>query len=89
MIQIEVDLFGALRQFGNGKHCTLTLNSPVSIAVIRSALAEKLSTSEPQKMEVSRLLDDCAFVAEEILLQNDQVFLSPMRVAVLPPVCGG
>ncbi len=79
-ITIHIEFFGAFRQFGKG----LDINIPAG------------STVRAVKSALSRRLNDTGLVTESVLA-NDNTILQDtdiitddnIRLAVLPPVCGG
>lgn len=84
MRSVEVQLFGAFRQYGQGATVQVALDEPATIADLRSAFARELDSEE-----ATALLKASAFADDErVLAETDPVPVGG-ALAVLPPVCGG
>jgi molybdopterin synthase sulfur carrier subunit len=84
-MQIEVQLFGAFRQFQPEPRLTLELSEGATVADVRQALAAHAAAHWPRCP--AGLLDATALASAEAVL--DEFAPAPARLAVLPPVSGG
>lgn len=80
-VSVQIDFFGALREYGNGSELALPPGS--SAEQIKQALAEELGAQAKGLIEQSVLAD------EEQILDNEWQLTGPARLAILPPVSGG
>ncbi|MBK1733791.1 hypothetical protein CKO15_00530 [Halorhodospira abdelmalekii] len=80
-IQIEVEFFGALREYGD--RIALTVAPRADVRQVKRALAEALPP------HAHPLLERSALAEEETILTSEWVLSRPTRLLALPPVNGG
>jgi molybdopterin converting factor subunit 1 len=81
-VQIQVKLFGALREEAGSRELAMELPEGATTATLRSALAEQLPS-------VEALGDRLAISVNLELAATDRVLVGGDEVALLPPVAGG
>jgi len=82
--QIDVQLFGAFRQYGNGAAALpVTVSEPATVGALREAFAARLDDNNARS-----LLEASVFATDEAMLQDADP-LPDATISVLPPVCGG
>lgn len=89
MIQVQVRLFGAFRNFSpESPFIALNLNQheaadAITVSQIKDALSHHLGP------DAHALIQDSVLATEDrVLLPEDQMSASS-KLAILPPVCGG
>ncbi len=85
---MEIQLFGAFRDFDALGLVTLKLSEPQTLDQIRSLIVEKFSNLR-SKSDLQKLLADSAFATDTEVLPPEAIVLPDARIALLPPVCGG
>ncbi|MEK6580511.1 MAG: MoaD/ThiS family protein [Bdellovibrionota bacterium] len=88
MIQIELRLFGAFKDLGNGGNILLELPEGAGLSDLRKAFSAKISECDSGFRDVS-LVQDSAFADEDEILGESTVIRAGAKLCVLPPVCGG
>ncbi len=86
MQEIELELFGALRDLEPGDRLCLPVAGE-SVADLRAALVQHAASHWPQTG--AGLLGSCAFATPTQILRDGQPLPKDGRMAVLPPVSGG
>lgn len=81
LLEIQVRLFGAFRQCGNGNSVSVTVAAEATVADVKKALAACLGTAD--------LVASSAIADETRVLADHERITGKTRLAVLPPVCGG
>lgn len=81
MISVQINYFGAFRQFGDGQ--TIDLPAGSTINDLKSIFADKLG-----KLHAT-LVQESVFANESEILIGDFVLENSTILSVLPPVCGG
>ena len=87
-VDIDIQLFGAFRNFGNGRELRLEVARGSALSDVRAALARKLIEFDPQ-FNNTQLIEDSAFANESEVLSAEFTADHSCRLAILPPVCGG
>lgn len=82
--QHEIKLFGAFRQYRDGRSVTVTLPENATVAALREAFAEQFEDDNARA-----LLNASAFATDEAVLDDEERVPAGQRLSVLPPVCGG
>ena len=83
-----------LSLFGNFRHCfaadrvSIPLTKGAGLVDLRAAFKRLIVTARPESVE-SDLVDYSAFADDKNILCEDAVFDADIRIAILPPVCGG
>lgn len=85
---VEIELYGAFRNFDDGKALMLELPFGADLAAIKAAFVEALRFRDPDfdseaLVEVSAFADDCTILGANYSLAGDA------KLAILPPVNGG
>jgi molybdopterin converting factor small subunit len=90
-VQVRIQLFGAFRKYADGSDVSLEVPRGTTVSALRAYLAEALRRGCPAfdgegLLELSAVADD-----ERILDDTTPLGLSVdrLRLAILPPVCGG
>jgi molybdopterin synthase sulfur carrier subunit len=84
-MQVDVQLFGAFRQFQPEPRLKLEIPEGATVAEVRRALAAYAAAHWPRCP--AGLLDATALASDESVLEESAP--APTRLAVLPPVSGG
>lgn len=85
-MEIELELFGALRGLEAGDRLALAVNGE-HVADLRAALQAHASTHWPDA--IASMLGSCAFATSSEILRDAQPLPANGQMAVLPPVSGG
>lgn len=85
-MQVELELFGALRGLEPGDRLDVSLAGN-AIADLRRALQDHAASAWPASAR--SLLSSCAFATASEILRDPQPLPEDGRLAVLPPVSGG
>ncbi|WP_147652626.1 MoaD/ThiS family protein [Vulcaniibacterium gelatinicum] len=86
-MKIELNLFGALRQYTPAAAVTLEVADDARVADVRTALRAHAEAYWPGFH--SGLLARSAFASETTVLREGEPVPADGRMAVLPPVSGG
>lgn len=81
-MNVRVKLFALTQDLAGTDEVSLELTSPVTIAAIRSALAEAVPALGP-------ILSSCAFAVDNEYATNATEITGQAEIACLPPVSGG
>lgn len=87
-LRVRVLLFGAFRDFADGDELWLAVPRGTTVAELRRHLHEALAQAPAQ----GGLIDASALAFDEGILLESQALgqgVDEVRVAILPPVCGG
>lgn len=87
MRQVEIQLFGAFREFEPQARVQLALAEDARVGDVRSALAAHAREHWPSFSPA--LLAHSAFASERAVLREGDPIPADGRMAVLPPVSGG
>lgn len=85
-LDIELELFGALRGLEAGDRLNLPVNGE-HVAELRAALQAYAGANWPSAS--ASMLASCAFATSSEILRDAQALPADGRMAVLPPVSGG
>ncbi len=85
-MDIELELFGALRGLEAGDRLVLTVAGG-QVADLRAALQVHAGKHWPS--DSAAMLASCAFATSSEILRDQQALPEHGRMAVLPPVSGG
>ena len=85
-MDIELELFGALRGLEAGDRLALTVHGE-HVADLRAALQTHASAHWPSAS--ASMLASCAFATSSEILRDAQPLPADGQMAVLPPVSGG
>ncbi|HYX36071.1 MAG TPA: MoaD/ThiS family protein [Oligoflexus sp.] len=88
MLEINIRLFGAFRDFAQNPMVMLECAPGTSIAELRQQMQSRLENMRPgagvdDLLKQSVFADERAILSEEFRLERSQ------ELAVIPPVCGG
>ena len=88
MLEIQVRLFGAFRDFADLPTLSITCAPGTSIAELRQKMQQNLMASKSgshadELLKQSVFADEQAVLGETFILDRSQV------LAIIPPVCGG
>ena len=86
-MKVEVQLFGAFRDFEPAAKVVLELDPDARVADVRAALAAHAEAHWPQFRP--KLLVYSAFASEHAVPREGDGIPADGRMAVLPPVSGG
>lgn len=86
-MKIELDVFGAFRDFVPQGRLELEVANDATIGAVREALAAHASRHWPAFR--AGLLASSAFASEHAVLRDADTVPDSGRLAVLPPVSGG
>lgn len=86
-MKIELNLFGAFREFDPGATLSLQLPDGASVAQLRTALADHAREHWPGFRP--GLLAVSVFADRRSVLRDAELLPADGQMAVLPPVCGG
>ena len=87
MKQVEVQLFGAFREFEPQARVQLALADDARVGDVRNALAAHATEHWPPSSP--KLLAHSAFASEHAVLRESDPVPADGKMAVLPPVSGG
>ncbi len=89
MIEIELRLFGAFRNYGSDTaELRFSIPEKSSVSALKKVFAEELRGRVPHFSD-EQLIEDSAIADERRILATDYVLERSCRLAILPPVCGG
>lgn len=83
-MNIEIQLFGAFRQYGDGSAIQVSVPEDSEVAGLRQAMHEQLADDNARA-----LLRASAFATDERVLDETESVPAERNIAILPPVCGG
>lgn len=86
-ITLDVQLFGELKSFSQNQTVKITLPQGGDIKLLRQAIINQHPVHDQTKF--INILNHCAFATETTILDSTAIFENDMKIAVLPPVCGG
>ncbi len=87
-IQLNIQLFGCLRQYNNNKSLVLTATSGETVTQIKQRLIARLTELQPEFKDVD-VIGVSAIALKDNILHDDFKLLTSGDLFVLPPVCGG
>ena len=87
-INVEISLFGSFRKFDNGQPVILFLPQGANLNTIRSGLSKELAARYPE-FNQQALIDESALADEREILSDTYCLERNVKLAILPPVCGG
>ena len=89
MIEVELRLFGAFRNYGSETaEFRLSVPEKTSVASLKKAFAAELRGRVPHFSD-EQLVEDSAIADERRILSSGDILERSCRLAILPPVCGG
>jgi molybdopterin converting factor small subunit len=88
MNSVQIRLFGAFRNYSNESEITVETDSALSLQEVKAGLLKKLSVSGKEDA-IQTLLSQSAVANETRVLGESELVLPGMKLAILPPVCGG
>jgi molybdopterin converting factor small subunit len=88
MINIDVSLFGAFREFDKGHPLHVTLPSGSNISALKQAIRIELEKRNPA-LSLKTPLEEAALASDSMILPDDYCLTQNLTLAILPPVCGG
>ena len=88
MIDIEISLFGAFRQFDNGTPIVLQLPLGANLQAVKQSLQSELTSRFPNFSQI-KLLEQSPLANEKEILHADYVCTKNENLVILPPVSGG
>ena len=90
MWRIQIRLFGAFRNFSENHEIELEVPLNCSLGDLKACLMKRLSDDSRRDSDALPLLmDRSVFASEADVLRPTDVLQDGMRLAILPPVCGG
>ncbi|MDD9912080.1 MAG: hypothetical protein OXR68_00340 [Alphaproteobacteria bacterium] len=81
--QLNIKLYGGLRQFADRPEVTVTTTLPQTVQEIKKALQAQL------KPEAAEILEHSVLATDQEVLGTDSLVEGALVLAALPPVCGG
>jgi molybdopterin converting factor small subunit len=88
MNQVQVRLFGAFRNYSNESEVAIEVESALTLLEIKASILKKL-TAPGKEDAIKTLLSQSAVANESRVLGESELVLPGMKLAILPPVCGG
>ena len=88
MIELEVKMFGAFREWAPSGVLTVKVTPEMTLEQFRRCFIESLKQKEPSFQEET-LVFESAFATDDTILTDTDIVSSYQTLAVLPPVCGG
>jgi molybdopterin synthase sulfur carrier subunit len=88
MLEVNVRLFGAFRDFALGPAVVLECAPGTSIAELRMKMQAQLERLKPDG-GAGHLLKQSVFADEQTILGEDFRLERSQELAIIPPVCGG
>ena len=88
MLEINIRLFGAFRDFSPNPAVLLECAPGTSIAELRMKMQAQLEHMKPGASVLS-LLKQSVFADEQAILGEDFRLEQSQELAIIPPVCGG
>jgi molybdopterin converting factor small subunit len=88
MKQVHVRLFGAFRNYSNESEIVVETDQALSLEEVKAGLLKLLSING-QMDAIKTLLSQSAIANESRVLGDSELVLPGMKLAILPPVCGG
>lgn len=80
-ISIHIKLFGAFRKFGGALDFCVPAGS--TVATIKKVMSGLIKGPE------STLVFDSVLADDDVILQDNHIFETNVKLCILPPVCGG
>ncbi len=87
-INVEINLFGSFRKFDNGQPIILFLPQGANLNNIRNGLSTELTARYPE-FNQQALINESAIADEREILGDTYCLERDVKLAILPPVCGG
>ncbi len=88
MINVEISLFGAFRQFDNGTPIILQLPVGTNLQETKQALGAEIVRRFPE-FKQEKLLEQSPLANESEILRADYILNKNENLVILPPVSGG
>lgn len=88
MIEVEVRLYGAFRDYSSDPSLRVTLEEGAGLSHLREELRSRLAALQPAA-HPEDLLERSVFADHTDVLPADARFYSPQVLSLIPPVCGG
>lgn len=88
MIEVEVRLYGAFRDYASDPSLKLELAEGASLDQLRAALEEQLAALQPASHPAD-LLQRSVFADQTDVLPADARLYGRQVLSLIPPVCGG
>lgn len=88
MIKVEISLFGIFRKFDNGEPLIMEVPQGSNLFKVRQSLRVELMKRYPD-FNYQILIDESALANEYEILPIDYRLEKDLKLAILPPVCGG
>jgi molybdopterin converting factor small subunit len=88
MNSVQIRLFGAFRNYSSESEIVVEIESALSLDQIKAGLLKKLSAVGKEDA-IKTLLSQSAVANESRVLGESDLILPGMKLAILPPVCGG
>jgi molybdopterin converting factor small subunit len=85
---VQIRLFGAFRNYSNESEIAVEIDSASSLMDIKAGLLRKLAVHGKEDA-IRALLGQSAVANETRVLTESELVLPGMKLAILPPVCGG
>jgi molybdopterin converting factor small subunit len=85
---IQIKLFGAFRKYSDQGEITVATETALTLGQVKSELLERLSANRTSE-EIKNLLSQSAIATDRRVLEESELVLPGMNLAILPPVCGG
>lgn len=94
LMEVRIRLFGAFRDLGVEPEIRVRVAPRSTLAEVRGALGRQLAAAWRQgantdTRELETLIRQSALADESRVLQDSEPVSAGMRLAILPPVCGG
>ncbi len=83
MAQITLSLFGAMREYEKDSPLVFDIKSGANRDELRNEIARFLEISN------TNIFDTCALATDDEIIGSDFCVTKDIKIAILPPVCGG
>ena len=88
MIDVDVRLYGAFREYSQEKVLRFQLEPGSSLEDLRGTLAQHLEVLQPAAA-TRELVAKSAFASDHDILDENHRLLQSQVLSIIPPVCGG
>ena len=90
-MNIEIQLFGAFRDFDESGKISVDFKNHSNVSDLKKLILIKLKSKANLQVDIEALMKTSVIATEENLLQENDIInmVQNMKLAILPPVCGG
>lgn len=87
-VNVEISLFGAFRKFATAIPYEFTFQQGSQVREVRQALLDEIIMRYPY-FDQHQLVEKSVLADDNEILGDDYVLKQSVKLAILPPVCGG